>query len=569
MMRKTGSLALRVLVVCAVLLIIPLLFHTAILYRQEDRIKLKELFLELTLFAGGRQQILEEMIFLKKEELRLIALSVDGMTKAGAEAFVKRCKGEIKATTLAFLGEVKPFKDERDRLAFLGSAPVTEEEQIFLSKGTRFGEILLGIDAHQVMSRLSASNEKPYAVSLALFDRDHFFQSDGSEKSLESFEIYSTGAIEKEFLREKTEKKAIGLKLPIQGSSFSLLIEVPRDELINLERRQLFSRLFSLFFLSLIIGGLGAFWLTRRMARPLKNLCLVMERIGQGDLKARFQRDWMGFEINVLGSDFNRMIDSLLLSMEEAKNERVGRELLANEFKIGHEIQTSIFPKEMPHVPGVEIASGFLAAQEVAGDFYDIYFKESQNQLMMAIADAAGKGISACIYSLGVRSMLRSFTASHEDFSEVIRLTNDLFCQDTGDTGSFVTAWVGNLDLASRKLTFSSCGHPPALLKRKTGELEELTTANPALGVMPFERVEVSSVFLLPGDLLLLYTDGVIEAHDKMMQRFGKARLFELVDAAKDKSAEEMVDYFMKKVAEFEEGSAQFDDLTLLIVRIL
>ena len=415
----------------------------------------------------------------------------------------------------------------------------------------------------------------PYPFRLSLVDENNtLFVRDGPAIDPTALQIYSLEDIEKRNFFSRlvsSEKKGgyLGLKIPIKETSFSLLVDVPEQSISEVESHEIFSRITTFFFLTLLIGGGGALWLTRRMSRPLKNLIVVMERVGDGDLTARFEKDAMGFEINVLGNNFNQMIDSLLKHMEEAKNERVARVLLENELKIGQEIQMSIIPREMPKVPGLDLAAGLVPAREVSGDYYDLFFKTEQNRLILSIADASGKGISACLYSLCVRSLIRSFTASHESFSEAIRLTNRLFCLDTGDTGAFVTAWIGSLDLNTKQLDYSCCGHPPALLKRKNGTIEELATPNPAFGVIEYDKVYTSSVTLSSGDLLLLYTDGLIEAHNSQMQLFGKSRLFEIVNAAQDKSAQDMVQYFMEEVSQFEKGSPQYDDLTLLVVRVL
>jgi serine phosphatase RsbU (regulator of sigma subunit) len=561
-MKSTGSLALRVFLVCVVLLVVPLLIHTFILYRQEYRSKVHELFLQLMRFSQEKEQQIKEFLAWKEEDLKLISLGLEGKTNVAAHQFLDACKEAIQADTLTLSAS-----STMGAQPFLTYDPQTKMSQIFLTQQTAEGQLLLGVDVEAFLKQLSQIETTAYPFYLALMDEQKKIVGSPFHKG-EELKIYSSNEIENA-LFHVVQEEMVALEIPFPNTRFSLIITVPKSDILPAMQRQLIFHLFSLFFLALLIGALGAFWLTRRMARPLTSLRQTMQKVAQGDLSARFTRDRMGFEINVLGKSFNQMIDALSQSMQEAKGERLQRELLANEFKIGHDIQKSIFPREMPEIPKVDIAAGFLAAREVAGDFYDLYYKPQQNQLMFAIADAAGKGISACIYSLSVRSMLRSFTASHEDFAHVIRLTNQLFCQDAADSGAFVTAWIGNLDLSSKRLQYCSCGHPPVLLKRKNAKIEELTTTNPAFGVLAFDDVHLASVELFPGDLLLLYTDGLIEAHDQKMQLFGKKRLYEIVDTARDVTAKEMVDLLMKKVADFEKGSPQFDDLTLLVIKIL
>jgi sigma-B regulation protein RsbU (phosphoserine phosphatase) len=369
-----------------------------------------------------------------------------------------------------------------------------------------------------------------------------------------------------EFLHNRYHR--IGLKMPVPNSDFSLVVDVSEKAIFEVSSDNVLLGLSSLLLMILVLGGVGTVLVTRRIARPLKALNHEMEKIGEGDLNAHYIKDPMGFEINVLGHNFNCMIASLKQHIEEAKNERVRSETLAQELKIGHEIQKTIFPKRVPELPGLDIGAGFLSAKEVAGDFYDLFVKKENGQLMMAIADAAGKGISACLYALEVRSMLRSFESSYNDLSKTVDSTNDLFCLDTGDTGVFVTAWVGVYDPDSRKLNYSSCGHPPAILRRRDGRLEELGTHGMALGVEPFHEVQARTIQLVTGDIVILYTDGITEAHNPENELFGKQRLMDIIDKNANRSAQELVHKIFEEVASFAQEAAQHDDLTLLIARV-
>lgn len=331
-------------------------------------------------------------------------------------------------------------------------------------------------------------------------------------------------------------------------------------------QEQAASHLPKLLFLIFILGGALTLLITRRMAKPLADLSETMDTVAGGDLEARYTKDPMGFEINVLGSHFNHMVDSLLRHRATAEKERIAREVLSNELKIGQEIQKSLFPKSVPDFPGLEIAAGFIPAKEVAGDFYDLF--KVGSKLMIVIADASGKGISACLYSLAVRSILRAEAASSDNLSEIIRRTNNLFCLDTDDSGTFVTAWIGLFDSSTYMLEYSSCGHPFAILKHKNGSIKELATAGTALGVVPFDKVETSLAQLSTHDQLLLYTDGIIDTHDPHKHLFGKKRLLELVSSGKDASAQKMIDRLFAEIESFSSGARQHDDLTLLAFKI-
>jgi len=564
-----GSLSLRILLVCTLLLIVPLLLNTFVIYRQDYILKMRELLTELKIIGYGRSLLLEEMIALRKENLHLISLVIAEKSSEEQALILTKIKQEESLDSLAICCNAA----ESSGLS-LGIDPQNGNKLLFIEQPIDKCLLQMGLSAQSLIDKLSYLEGSTYPFHLSLLDANgSFFVGDTLDLTTTTIQIFTPDKIKSipffsGFMHLKQKASHLGLQIPIKEASFSLLVVIPQEAVADLEKSKILSRLSSLFFLTLILGTAGAIWIIKRMAHPLNALCAVMDQVGKGNLNTRFKQDLMGFEINILGNNFNHMIDSLLKHMEEAKNERIARMLLENELNIAKEIQLSMLPKTMPFIEGLDIAALLQPAKEVAGDFYDLIFKKEQNCLLLAVVDAAGKGISACLYSLSVRGMLRSCAATSSHLSEVIQLTNQLFCQDSGDTGAFVTAWIGSINLTTLELEYGSCGHPPALLKRQNGSIEELTTPNIALGVIPFEKVFTSKIQLSSGDLLLLYTDGLIESHNQKMQLLGKHHLIEVVSIADDISAQEMIDYLMNKAALFEKGAPQFDDLTLLVIRI-
>ncbi|HSX12183.1 MAG TPA: SpoIIE family protein phosphatase, partial [Rhabdochlamydiaceae bacterium] len=249
------------------------------------------------------------------------------------------------------------------------------------------------------------------------------------------------------------------------------------------EGTKLFPHLLIFILLTVIFGGGATFFLIWKMGRPLKQLHTVMRRVGLGELNLHYCKDKWGFEINELGSDFNQMIQSLLESIELAKNEKVAREVIQQELRIGHEIQKSLFPKALPHLSGVDLAAYFVPAKEISGDFYDL-FMTREGKLLIVMADAAGKGISACLYSFLFRNILRSLSEKESNLAKIIPLANHLFKLDAEESGNFITAWIGLYDPATRELEYGCFGHPPALLLHQDGTVTELGLSGSAFGVM-------------------------------------------------------------------------------------
>jgi sigma-B regulation protein RsbU (phosphoserine phosphatase) len=351
----------------------------------------------------------------------------------------------------------------------------------------------------------------------------------------------------------------------VPKTNFSLLISAP-EQVNFVDIPYFFMKILIVLGLIILVGGGGAILLTKKLGKPLRKLIQIMDHVARGDLKKRYTPVSMGFEINDLGEIFNETVSSLNEHIEVAHKERLEKETYEQELLIGEEVQAAILPKELPEFPGVDMAARFIAAKEVGGDFYDFL---TNGQLMLSIADTSGKGISACLYSLSVRSMLRSYGEIHEDLDVIVRETNNLFCLDTGDTGVFVTAFIAFFDPKTKLFHYSNCGHFPALLQRADGSIEMLSTKGMALGVLPFEAVATDKVQLKSGDTLMLYTDGVVEAHNDGMEMFGEERLLTSFRDKKDLPPKQIVDDMIEEVALFAEGSPQHDDLTIVILKIL
>lgn len=591
------------------------------MYNQESQRKYRESFIALDVLAIEKKQLLEEI--LKNTKVQLSSLAMSGVFEHAASEnwadFLKKVPSIVPGAILIVVRQegqgfscvtgspdgcppVEVWDQSLVQKASGRAQPLSlnwngkETDIICLAQpiqqknldGNYF--LLALINATKLIHSMVDASRFPYPFAIALINQEKviFAESEAlpplqeiislhSEDVLKGDRVFHSLArnIEERKIFKLLEEQRIGVEVSLDDVDLSMLVTVLEKDALKSADSQVSTSLFTLFLLVLLLGGGGTVWLTRRMAKPLQRLSQVMEGVESGDLNARYRKDWMGFEINVLGSHFNRTIDALTRHMETAKNERVAKEKLAQELKIGQEIQTSILPRVMPSFPGVEVAAGFLPAKEVGGDFYDVFVKKGvegdgkSDQLMLAIADAAGKGVSACLYSLCVRSMLRSYEATIEELPKIIDATNSIFCLDTVDSGVFVTAWVGAYDATSRKLNYSCCGHYPALLIKQDGSLSELTTRGMALGVQPYEKVESASVQLHSGDFVLLYTDGVLEAHNSKNELFGKQRLMDCIRSKKWSSALELVNAVEQTVAAFAASTPQHDDVTLLVLRVL
>ncbi len=360
-------------------------------------------------------------------------------------------------------------------------------------------------------------------------------------------------------------EKRVVVQEQIGDTGLILKLSVPESAIQVQELKyHAFSVMSLLVFVGLLGGG-GVILFARRIAKPFEALCHVMERVSEGAVHVRYEPDKMGFEINTLGKQFNQTLDELLKRTEEVEKERIKREKLAQELKIGHAIQLSMLPASLPSFSGLDVAPGYIAAQEVSGDFYDL-FQIDSDRLLFVVADSAGKGISACLYSLGFRSALRAFAGSSRFLAEIVQRANELLMLDTADSGFFITAWIGLYDAAAGRLQYCSQGHPPALLKRN-GSIQELSTDGIAFGVQSFSQNAVQEIAIANEDVLLLYTDGVLEAHHFKEAFFGLDRVKQFLLSSSQRSSAAYISSFLQTLKNFAQDTPQYDDITLLMMK--
>lgn len=529
-----GSLVKRILGVLVVLVIIPLSIDALLLARRDKKIKHSAAMSQLNLMERSFAISVDSFI---SEGKLLLAGPIVGSNGLAQYTFDENLV--CTASTIdVMVGKGDFFPNELKGAAqtgqslFIGLNPFTGVDEIFLFESQ--GDTLRGLSISETRFLNRMQSLHPF-----------------------EFDLVNRGA---------PGEGPLIITRPYPGSNFSLRVSITKDAVSKLEGAGVYHHLFVLMGIILTVGGLGTIWLIMKMARPLSQLAYVMEGVGNQDISLRYTSDPFGFEINNLGKRFNHMLDSLLRHMEEAKNERIHRERLSKELEIGHAIQQELLPDELPTMQGIEIAGRFVSAKEVAGDFYDLY-PLSESTLFFAIADGSDKGISACLYSLIARSMLRAHAEGGEPLQGIVKQTNDLFCHDTKDSGNFVTAWVGTLNSQSGELTYASAGHMPAIWIRADGSLEELTTEGVALGVIEVEQVEVKTVTLPQGSQLLLYTDGVLDAQNEKGELFGKSRLIDYLKSASDFEPESLVAGLLEAIDEFTSGSEPYDDLTVLSVK--
>ncbi|NRA89827.1 MAG: SpoIIE family protein phosphatase [Simkaniaceae bacterium] len=573
-----GSLTNRIFLIATVFLIIPLLILIGLLYTDDLRVKKENNTFTLKVLMDQKVELIEGMIARELEVLSEVSFLLrkievtdellrelarrDGVTalfhvkKQGSGQYFSHLSSDQNFEGKDFSYLVEMAKKD---VVFT----VVPNEPIFYLTYyiPKYDEAWVSVvDLEHLEKNFAIEKNIISPAATSLINLDGVVVASTNDE-LNGYRFHSH--VNSLYMIQDVPYIAEERKIP--RTNFFLLISAP--EAVNfVDFPYFFLKVFIALGVIIIIGGGGAFLLTKKLGKPLRRLLNVMHAVAIGNLNKRFEPASMGFEINSLGEILNETIDSLNTHIEVAHKERLEKETYAKELLIGEEVQASILPKEVPNFPGTQIAARFIAAKEVGGDFYDFL---SNGKFMLSIADTSGKGISACLYSLSVRSMLRSYGEIHKDLDVIVKETNNLFCHDTGDTGVFVTAFISFFDPQTKRLLYTNCGHFPALLLRSDGKLEKLTTKGMALGVIPFDTVETKEVQLETGDILMFYTDGVVEAHNEAQEMFGEETLTNSFQVKKDLSPKEIVDTMIEEVALFAEGTPQHDDLTIVILKVL
>jgi sigma-B regulation protein RsbU (phosphoserine phosphatase) len=255
----------------------------------------------------------------------------------------------------------------------------------------------------------------------------------------------------------------------------------------------------------------------------------------------------------------------LLLVLELA--DRVG---LKRDLEIARDIQRMLLPEKPPKLPGFDIAFATKAANTVAGDYYDAFLRPStsDSSLLLTVADVAGKGIPAGLLMAAVQTGLHTLAADAVPLSELAARLNRSMCERSGGGRHLITAFLAELDTATRSLTWVNAGHNPPILLRSGGALEYLKDGGLPLGAFTASRYESGRSELHNGDSLCIYTDGVIEAVDESGAEYGEERFARLVAGLGNADAAASLTRIFESVDRFAGAAPQYDDITCLILRV-
>src|SRR6202045_2295318 len=237
----------------------------------------------------------------------------------------------------------------------------------------------------------------------------------------------------------------------------------------------------------------------------------------------------------------------LLLSLELADKVTMKRDL-----EIAREIQSWLVPSQPPEVPGAEIAFASRPQNSVAGDYYDAFYPTASaangGKLALVIADVAGKSIPAALLMATLQASLRTIAGEGASLADLVMRLNRYACAHRLDGRRFTTAVIAEYEPATRRLNYVNAGHNAPILRRANGDMEKLDIGGVPLGIVSAAAYETSAKDLNPGDALIFFTDGVVEAFDKSGAEFGNERWLGAIRGLPEVTAQESLQLLMTRV---------------------
>jgi len=261
----------------------------------------------------------------------------------------------------------------------------------------------------------------------------------------------------------------------------------------------------------------------------------------------------------------NRALAQAYSELKAAQEQIIEKEKLEKELEVARRIQLSMLPEQLPEVRGFTFGAHMQAARQVGGDFYDL-FPLNDGHIAIVIGDVCDKGVPSALYMALTRSLLRAEALRNETPANTLQRVNSLLL-DMSTSSLFVTVLYGVLDLSSRHFTYARAGHELPILCRAGGSLPSITHADGGLiGLFPEIQVDEGSIELLPGDVLLLFSDGASDASNPLEQMFGHERLAQALQTCIGGHAQAVCDHLLAAILAHQQNAPQFDDITLVII---
>ena len=481
----------------------------------------------------------------------------------------------------------KPVYDEKRRLIGVVGADVTAETINQRIIGTQIGKngyaFLIdskgNLIAHPRMQGVAGKWDEAFETGNLLNARDPDLAGiaaemvdgmagvgrcwlDGSDKFIAYAPVTSTGW-------------SIGIAMPIDEIVAPVQATKERIDTATADFSARINRQISEMLTILILTSAGiivavagiAYFLARRITRPIIALNRGVQVIGQGDLDHRLVIT-TGDEVQDLAGAFNKMVEDLKVYIRNLQETTSAKERIESELRVATEIQASMLPRLFPPFPDrkeFDLYATMQPAREVGGDFYDFFFL-GPTKLCLIIGDVCGKGIPAALFMAISKTLLRTEALHEPSPDHVLFNVNNTLYPDN-EASMFFTGLCAVLDTETGELTIANGGHNPPLLCPAAGEFKYINLPKGlVVGAMPDTGYLSDTYTMRPHDTLVMYTDGVTEAMDSQGRLYSEARLLSCLNDLQGKSVADIVHGVRMDIETFAGGTEQSDDITILVL---
>ncbi len=289
----------------------------------------------------------------------------------------------------------------------------------------------------------------------------------------------------------------------------------------------------------------------------------------QGKLAALVERS--AGEIGTLAESFLNMERTIQESVLRLRQTTAAKERIEGELQVARHIQMSIVPKKFPAFPALpemDIYATLEPSREVGGDLYD-FFQLDDERIFAVVGDVSGKGVPAALFMAVTQTLIKATARQGLALDELMSRLNNELCENN-DAAMFVTLFVVILNVRTGLVEFSNGGHNlPFLLSHNEGPEQLARTRGMGLGVSEGIRFQTSSFQMLPGQALVLYTDGISEAHNPQSELYSEQRMRKFFAGQTDLRPRPLVENLLQEVRRFEAGGPQADDITAMVITYL
>lgn len=311
------------------------------------------------------------------------------------------------------------------------------------------------------------------------------------------------------------------------------------------------------------------FWAVMEKLSPARRVLLLLALILLVIPSSSFTYNGEGGKVYT--GEFNSHFWAGVLLFILLMLEIADRVVMKRDLQIAREIQTWLLPGAPPQIPGLAVAYMTRPANTVAGDYYDVFPRpgktNEENRVVFALADVAGKSIPAAMLMATFQASLKTLSTAQVALPELAANMNRYVCGNSQGGLRFTTAFLAEYDTLHRTFHYINAGHNNPILRRAGGQIERLEVGGLPFGILPDAKYESAAVTLHPGDWLLIFTDGLVEAENAQQNEYGEARVLAELEGAKSTSPAECLQRLMASLDLFVGNTPQHDDVTCMVLK--